>query len=135
MRLDDGRVLLRIHGTLFKTADGADGEPAEWVAGWDEPGNPVHDAIDILERLALAEKVTALFPRLHATRLHAPGKNNDNSMSHRAMGADDSKIRHLCQCRGRLAFRDASVSQDIRAVCRAFAHGCDARADAPLQAR
>ena len=81
LRLDDGRVLLRIHGTLFKTADDVEGEPAEWVAGWDEPGNPVREAVEMLERLAHAERVTVLFPRLHAR-----GRGEDKSVSPGMMG-------------------------------------------------
>jgi len=47
----DGRELLKIAGTLFKTARSANGEPAEWVAGWNQPTNAIHKAVDILTQL------------------------------------------------------------------------------------
>ena len=49
--LADGRKLLRIHSTLHKTVRADEGEPAHWVAGWDEPTNPVRLAVEILQRL------------------------------------------------------------------------------------
>jgi hypothetical protein len=62
-RLPDGRVLLAVHGTLFKTVDASQGENAEWVAGWDVPDNPVRLAIATLEMLSRAERTDVLFPR------------------------------------------------------------------------
>jgi integrase len=49
--LPDGRKLITISGTLFKTSREALGEPADWVAGWDEPSNPVRLAVEVLSQL------------------------------------------------------------------------------------
>jgi hypothetical protein len=50
-RLRDGRVILRLAGTLYKTSEQVQGEPAEWVAGWDEPQNPIRLAVRVLEEI------------------------------------------------------------------------------------
>jgi integrase len=50
--LGDGRRILRLHGTLYKTARHQNGEPAAWVAGWDDDRNPVALAVRCLEELA-----------------------------------------------------------------------------------
>ncbi len=47
-RLRDGRKLLKTRSTLHKTSRLDEGEPAEWVAGWDEPSNPVRLAVELL---------------------------------------------------------------------------------------
>ncbi len=47
----DGRKLLRVNGTLYKTSRYADGEPASWIAGWDTVDNPVQRAVETLEAL------------------------------------------------------------------------------------
>jgi len=51
VRLRDGRVLLKLRSVLNKTSSSPDGEPAEWVCGWDEVDNPIRLAVDILEKL------------------------------------------------------------------------------------
>jgi hypothetical protein len=43
--------VLRIAGTLYKTSSADHGEPEKWIAGWDEPENPIRMAIAALERL------------------------------------------------------------------------------------
>lgn len=67
-RLNDGRSLLYIHGTLYKTSDLSHGEPADWVAGWDERDNRVRAAIETLELLAKAEDSDFLFPEHQSER-------------------------------------------------------------------
>jgi integrase len=51
LALADGRRLLLVNGTVFKTAQAACGEKADWVAGWDLPDNRVRIAIDALHRI------------------------------------------------------------------------------------
>jgi integrase len=48
-QLPDGRRLLRLHSTLHKTVRADDGEPAYWVAGWDDATNPVKRAVELLQ--------------------------------------------------------------------------------------
>jgi integrase len=50
-RLRDGRVIVRLAGTLYKTSEQVQGDPAEWVAGWDEPQNPIRLAVSVLEQI------------------------------------------------------------------------------------
>ena len=47
----DGRNLLLLNGTLYKTSASDSGEAASWIAGWDEPRNPVRLAVGTLEAL------------------------------------------------------------------------------------
>lgn len=51
-RLADGRELLELHGTMFKTSLVQQGSPAIWIAGWEESDNPVRLAVQALERLS-----------------------------------------------------------------------------------
>ena len=51
LALADGRRLLLVNGTVFKTAQDARGEKADWVAGWDLPENRVRLAIEALHRI------------------------------------------------------------------------------------
>lgn len=59
--LRDGRVLLKVAGTLYKTSRLEGGEPAEWVAGWDEPENPVRSAIEMLAAISPQHSESHLF--------------------------------------------------------------------------
>jgi hypothetical protein len=61
VELKDGRVLLKVRGRLYKTSRSEHGEPAEWVAGWDEPKNPVRAAIEMLGAISPQHSESYLF--------------------------------------------------------------------------
>ena len=68
------RKLLKIAGTLFKTSRELLGEPAEWVAGWDDGNNPVRLAVDVLQELPNPAGYDRLFVPLveRELRYHDP---------------------------------------------------------------
>jgi hypothetical protein len=99
--LRDGRVLLKIAGTLFKTSASAQGEPAEWVAGWDEPDNPIRSAIDTLSVLSPQHEEPYLFGA-KANALRVVGNEHLNGFVHRfanAVGLDREWHFHAHQFR------------------------------------
>lgn len=49
--VDRDRRLLRVTGTVYKTSRKKHGDPAQWVAGWDEAQNPVRQAVETLKAL------------------------------------------------------------------------------------
>gem|GEM_PF-6856574 len=57
----EGRQYLVLRGILYKTADEADGQPGEWVAGWDTAENPVRAAVNGLESLVTRSQSDYLF--------------------------------------------------------------------------
>lgn len=64
----NGSAVLKISGTLYKTSRTDSGEPAEWIAGWDEPGNPVRLAVALLEALPRPSRSTGLFSAAREAR-------------------------------------------------------------------
>lgn len=64
-QLDGGLRILEVHGTLYKTVRDARGEASSWVAGYDEPDNPVRLAIQALEQLPRARWGNHLFMAMH----------------------------------------------------------------------
>jgi integrase len=59
--IGDGLRVLELKGILYKTVIEQDGQPAEWIAGYDEPHNPVRLAVETLERLPRPARDSALF--------------------------------------------------------------------------
>lgn len=57
----DGVRVLCLVGTLYKTSKCSKGEPARWVAGYDDEANPVLKAISVLERLPRHHPKAGLF--------------------------------------------------------------------------
>jgi integrase len=58
--------LLQLDGTLFKTVASTEGEPAAWIAGWDDGENPVRAAVHVLE------SIHARYPEDGGETLFAP---------------------------------------------------------------
>lgn len=56
-----GERILRLSGTLYKTSKHEHGEPADWVAGYDDADNPVALAINALEVMPRVAGAEGLF--------------------------------------------------------------------------
>jgi hypothetical protein len=69
--------ILRLSGTLFKTSGRDLGEPAKWIAGWDEEANPIHLAIEVLEKMPKVLGAAGLFAPAYRTFTNARRQNLD----------------------------------------------------------
>jgi integrase len=66
-----GKRLLVLSGTLYKTSRLEDGEPGQWVAGWDEPNNPIQRAMETLTAIHKRHGEAAVdLPLFTPTREH-----------------------------------------------------------------
>ncbi|MDP9111600.1 MAG: hypothetical protein M3M96_08210, partial [Candidatus Eremiobacteraeota bacterium] len=79
VRVDGARDLLRVAGTVFKTSRRKHGDATSWVAGWDEPTNPVRQAVQTL--IALHSRYGPIDPTLPLFSPIAEWKTGPASMS------------------------------------------------------
>ena len=78
--------ILKLAGTLYKTARLSKGIPAEWVAGYDELDNPIRQAIETLELLPRVINSSYLFASMHRTQRHGSQRVSQHSID-KCLGA------------------------------------------------